>query len=245
MLRFAVCDDDREAAEELSRLIEKAAEKYGEEVGVHTFFNGDELSRCNIKFNILFLDIEMPGTNGMETAERIKAADPQTQVVYVTNYSNYNYMKRAYRVHAFDYIKKPAEIGNIERVLEDYLKTFIKPEVKTAEFALINGEKFFCDPREIICVSCGYKKRTVVVITENGEALCRGRINDIYDSLDGADFFMPHRSHIINLSKVRSFKKNTVIMINGDEIPLSKAKAEDFQRQLARKMHERIGGRDL
>ncbi len=57
---------------------------------------------------------------------------------------------------------------------------------------------------------------------------------------------MPHRSHIINLSMIQSFKRNDkIIMLNGDEIPLSKGNTDDFEKKLAKKMHEKVNWRKL
>ena len=76
--------------------------------------------------------------------------------------------------------------------------------------------------------------------------ICKGNISDIYDKLNSFDFFMPHRSHIINLSMVKSFKRNDkIVMINEDEIPLSKGNTEEFEKNLAKKMHEKVNRRIL
>lgn len=244
MLRIAICDDEKAVVTEISQAIESAVREMEENVEIYRFTNGNEIFDMNIKFNLIFLDIEMPGSNGIEIAERIRSTDPHVQIVYVTNYRDY--MKKAYRVHAFDYIQKPADRESIGRVIEDYIKTIETDSENTLEFTSISSEKVYIDPNRIIYVSCGYKKRTVIIITADAEYICKGRITDIYGKLDGLDFFMPHRSHIINLSMVRSFKKNEkIVMINGDEIPLSKGNSADFERQLARKMHLKVNRRGL
>lgn len=244
LLRIAVCDDEKLIVDEISQIIDNFTDDNEESIKVYKFNDGYELIKSNIKFNLIFLDIEMPEINGIELAENIRKIDSKVQIVYVTNYQNY--MKKAYNVHAFDYIQKPVEREQIHRVLEDYLKIINPKETNVIELTSLDSENLLIDVDMIIDISCGHKKRTVIVITTESEYICKGKISDIYDSLNSFDFFMPHRSHIINLSMVKSFKKKEkVIMVNGDEIPLSKGNNDDFLTALARKMHEKINGRIL
>ena len=111
MIRIAICDDEIEIVTELSLKIDDIMSEIGEEVKIYQFTSSNEILSCHIKFNLIFLDIEMPDLNGIETAEKIRVLDPHVQIVYVTNYRNY--MKKAYRVHAFDYIQKPMDDSSI------------------------------------------------------------------------------------------------------------------------------------
>lgn len=244
MLRIAICDDEQSSVEELYLKIQNAADELLESAEIHRFTSGSDILKSQIKFNLIFLDIEMPETDGIETAEKIRSFDSQVQIVYVTNYRDF--MKKAYSVHAFDYIQKPADSILIKKVIEDYLKILNPAKSEILKFNSLMSENIYIAADEIVYISCGAKKRTIIVITENSEYICKGKITEIYKTLDSMDFFMPHRSHIINLSFVRSFKRNEkIIMINGDEIPLSKGNSADFEKQLARKMHQKTSRREL
>lgn len=239
MLRIAVCDDEIEIAEELSITIEKVLSEIGEKVKIYTFINSHEMLESHIRFGLIFLDVEMPGLNGIETAQKIREFDSHVQIVYVTNY--HNYMKKAYRVHAFDYIQKPIEYENIQTVICDYLKMISLETNDVVEFTTEDSEKILLNANEIITISCGYRRRIVVVVTTESEYVCKGTITDIYETLDNREFFKPHRSYIINMSKVKSFKRNEkIIMKDGDEVPLPKGNTEIFEKRLAQKMHEKV-----
>lgn len=244
MIRIAICDDEIEIVTELSLKIDNIMKNIGEEAKIYQFINSNEMLTSHVKFNLIFLDVEMPNLNGIETAERIRISDPHVQIVYVTNYKDY--MKKAYRVHAFDYIQKPIDDESIKIVISDYIKTINLDKVDIVEMISIDQEKLLINSNDIIYISCGHKKRTVIVITTAMDHICKGNISDIYDKLNSFDFFMPHRSHIINLSMVKSFKRNDkIVMINEDEIPLSKGNTEDFEKNLAKKMHEKVNRRIL
>ena len=244
MIRIAICDDEIEIVTELSFKIDNIMKSIGEEAKIYQFTNSNEMLTSHVKFNLIFVDVEMPNFNGIETAERIRISDPHVQIVYVTNYKDY--MKKAYRVHAFDYIQKPIDDESINTVINDYIKTIDLDKIDIVELLSIDQEKLLINSNDIIYISCGHKKRTVIVITTAMDHICKGNISDIYDKLNSFDFFMPHRSHIINLSMVKSFKRNDkIVMINEDEIPLSKGTTEEFEKNLAKKMHEKVNRRIL
>lgn len=239
VIRIAVCDDDIEIAGELSITIEKVISEINEKAKIYTFISSHEMLESHIKFSLIFLDVEMPGLNGIETAQKIREIDSHVQIVYVTNY--HNYMRNAYRVHAFDYIQKPIEYESIHTVICDFLKTISLATNDVIEFTTEDSEKILLNANEIITISCGYRRRIVVVVTTESEYACKGTITDIYEILDEREFFMPHRSYIINMSNVKSFKRNDkIIMKDGDEIPLTKGNTEIFEKRLAQKMHEKV-----
>lgn len=244
MIRIAVCDDDAEIVEELSLTIEKVLSEVNEDSKVYSFTNSCEMFESHVKFSLIFLDIEMPGLNGIETAQKIREVDSHVQIVYVTNY--HDYMRNAYRVHAFDYIQKPIEYESIRTVICDYLKTISSETNDVIEFTTEGLEKILLNANEIITIMCGYKRRTIVVITTEKEYIFKGTITDIYETLDEHEFFMPNRSCIINMSMVKSFKKNDNITMNdGQDISLSKGNTKVFEAKLAQKMHEKVNRRIL
>ena len=71
------------------------------------------------KFNIIFLDIEMQRSNGIEVALQIRRMDMNVPIVYITSYIDY--WRRAYKVHAFDFIIKPFKSEELHKVMRDYL----------------------------------------------------------------------------------------------------------------------------
>lgn len=86
---------------------------------------------------ILFLDIEMKKIDGIKTAEKIRRYNMNVPIVYVTNYADY--WRRAYSVHAFDFIIKPYIKENVEKVLRDYMRMVEGLEEKRVLLKTMNG----------------------------------------------------------------------------------------------------------
>ena len=109
MLRIAICDDDINARDALRIQLESILMEETEKI-VYEFVAGQTVVNWLLKhpgeIDLLFLDVEMPGLNGMETAERIREFDKNMILVFVTGYTDYVF--DGYRVGALDYVIKPA-----------------------------------------------------------------------------------------------------------------------------------------
>lgn len=122
--------DDEEL--QLIRL-ENACKKVMPDSEFFSFTNPIKVVESNINFDLAFLDIEMPGLNGIQLAKKLKSINPKIRVIFVTAYNNY--ALDAYRVHASGYITKPVnenkikvEIDELDNVIN--LKSEKKLQVK-------------------------------------------------------------------------------------------------------------------
>lgn len=88
---------------------------------------------------IVFLDIDMKGIDGIETARRIRIHDRKVKIVYVTSYKEY--AGKAFSVHAFGYLLKPVKQEKMRKQIEDALlwQEEEAPEVKQVEFTAVEG----------------------------------------------------------------------------------------------------------
>ena len=113
-LRTAIVEDRKPDAERLEQLLKKAFEN--ENISCSCFASGDEFLRADWRegYQVVFLDICMEGTNGIETARRLRAADPDLLIVFVT--SSPEYVWDAFPVHPFDYLLKPYKEEKFEQL---------------------------------------------------------------------------------------------------------------------------------
>lgn len=113
-LQTAIVEDSKPDAERLKQLLKKAFEN--ENISCSCFASGDEFLRAGGRegYQVVFLDICMEGTNGIETAQRLRAADPDLLIVFVT--SSPEYVWDAFPVHPFDYLLKPYKEEKFEQL---------------------------------------------------------------------------------------------------------------------------------
>ena len=105
-MRIAIVEDEQQQRELLRDYVCQYARDTGAHHTVELFGSGEELlERYSPQYDIILLDIEMPGLNGMETAERIRARDADVVLMFVTNMAQY--AVGGYAVGALDFVLKP------------------------------------------------------------------------------------------------------------------------------------------
>ena len=103
-MKIAICDDEKKASEALLEILRECPESVEK---TDVYFSGEELLRAKEQYDLLFLDIDMEGIDGIETARKIRLKDKKVKIVYVTAYSEY--AGKAFSVHAFGYLLKPVK----------------------------------------------------------------------------------------------------------------------------------------
>ena len=113
LIEIAVCDDEEIIIERIADLIKK------QNMGCHieSFQAGNELLSAKRRFDLIFLDIQMDGINGMETAKAVREYDRKAVIIFVTAVKEYVF--DAFDVGAFHYILKPIQEQKFTEVLEN------------------------------------------------------------------------------------------------------------------------------
>ena len=121
-MKIAICDDDKKLRKDLRHLIEVQLDFMAFAYEIEEY----ESENCILEHmdknepDILFLDIEMPGMGGMDTAKVLRKFDKKVLIIFVTAYPDYVF--QGYEVHAFHYILKPYKKEKIKEVLESAVK---------------------------------------------------------------------------------------------------------------------------
>jgi DNA-binding LytR/AlgR family response regulator len=210
---------------------------------VHIAPNGIEAARCIAELapDLAFLDIQMPGLNGLEVAQGIEGA---TRVVFVTAYDEY--AVAAFEHAALDYVLKPVKNERLARTLERIKAACApaQPDARLAEalarlmapppqtrlryIRAAQGELTFQVPVGEVLFFQADDKYTVVR-TAAGEHLIRTTITDLASQLDPAQFWQVHRSTLINLDFLAGTRRDECsrlfVRIKGHEpeLPVSRA----------------------
>ena len=224
MWKIAVCDDEEREVERIKNEILA----YGKMCEIDSFYSGEELLSEEKLYDIIFLDIDMKGIDGIEAARRIRERDKNVKIVYVTSYTDYvNY---AFSVHAFAYLLKPVKREELHRQLKEadsYYKE--RKESKAMRFAVKDGT-VVKKPEEIYFME--YKDRHVYMKTIDGEYRLIGSMSEMAKRMEAYGFAVPHKSFCVNLYHVKNVKGYDVFMMNGDVVPLSQKKSVEFRERL-------------
>lgn len=235
MLRIGICDDNSEARFVLRSSLERISEARSIETVIYEFSSGENAlkwlhSRAG-ETDILFLDIEMDGIDGMETARKIRQTDSTLVIIFVTGYSDYVF--DGYSVNALDYIMKPASSERLDAVLTRALGAL---HIQTDDvFICKNSDGSYRIPKSSIIYFSSDKR----VIT------CHSKDRDysFYDKLDnvaedvGSSFIRIHQRYLINAKEVKKLSGDEVSL---DKIilPVSRAYRQGAASALARSLME-------
>ncbi len=223
-MQIAICDDEKIVQDMLA---EKILKLYPE-TDILLFCSGKELLLSDVEPDILFLDIQMPDIDGMDTAREFRAKNKHTILIFVTAMEEYVF--QAFDVGAFHYIVKPFTDEKFDSVLRNAVEQFqslsnnvtrmseymqrVKDEGKSF-MVKVGGTatKILLD--DIVYAEVFNRKVTIHTMKEDIEYY--GKLSDL-EKKAGDSFFRTHRAYLVNLKYVTKYNAVTVWLERGSAL---------------------------
>lgn len=233
MINVAICDDEKSISGKIEKMVKAFFGKKKVDISVLQYFSGEELLRGSKDIDILFLDIGMQGIDGIETAKRLRANDYKGFLIFITILKEMVF--RSFEVQPFDYLIKPVKEEQFEKTMERLF--FSMNDREKANLLVQRGyESNIISFQDI--VYCEIIDRKMYLHLNSDEVI------DYYESIENLEkklderFFKCHRSYLINLNYLKSYKDNMAYMANGKEIPVSRLRSKDFSNAILQYMKE-------
>lgn len=228
---IAICDDEQYMSDKIHEMVSDFFRKKHIEITTVQFPNGEELLKYDKTIDILFLDIQMGGMNGMETARRLRARKFKGILIFITILKEMVF--QAFDVTAYDYLIKPIEESQFKKTMERLITSM--QNANEANLFVQKGHESYMIAFEDI-VFCEVIDRKIYL------HLISSSVIDFYERMDKLEkkldnrFFRCHRSFIINLKYLKSFKNGFALMEGGKEIPVSRSKSREFSNVILQYM---------
>ena len=228
MITAAIVDDDPNIRETLQAALIKDTQKRRIPVQLSVCASGSEfLTLPKEKWDLVLMDVEMPGQNGIETARQLRRVNERATIIFITNYIQY--ALEGYEVQAFRYLLKPIDAAQFEQVVGTALDEI---HHRQTAYLQLKGRS------EIIRLAID---ELIYAETEPGHLLlhtpakvleCYSTMEKLEQELKQEAFFRCHSSFLVALEAVRQIEKQDVVLKDGTRVPVSKNRKKGMKQAL-------------
>ena len=233
MIKIAICDDEKYFRERLKQICSGYLDQTGYDFAIDCFESGEDFLEKSIPqfdYSIVFLDVSMREIDGIETARTVRKLFPNTYIVFVTAYITY--ALEGYKVNAVRFLLK--DDHNMEQTVKECFDTILANmnyrEIKQ-RFSFQCGTVELAVDR-ILYIESRLHKVFFHVMRETPTEYCMyEKLDTMEEMLGPFGFYRAHQSYLVNLNYVKSVERYNAVLINGEQIGISKKKYREFYEQ--------------
>lgn len=228
-MKIAFCDDDLSILNQITVLLGKYRAERNLDIRYTAFQSPLELLaeiEKGMRLDILFMDVIMPGENGIETAKEIRKYDTNVKIIFLT--SSEEFAVQSYTVGAYFYQLKPIWEESFFRLMDMAVSECKKEELHSLILRCKTGIVRVELERLEYCEVIG---RTVLFHMRDGKIFEKaGSLDELWGQLLlFENFLRPHRSYIVNMDYIQTMSYKAIIMSDGADIPLPRGKYSEFK----------------
>ena len=231
MIKIAFCDDDMEVLHQMNELLDRYRVERNEDITYAAFQSPFELLteiEKGIRPDILFLDVVMPGQNGMDVAKEIRQYDTNMKIIFLTSSKEFAFDSYEVKVGAYFYQLKPIWEESFFRLMDAVLAECEKKKKNSLILRSKDGITRIDLQQLEYCEVLG---RKLLFHLENGAVLeSAGSLDDLAGQLmQYSNFFRPHRSFLVNMEYIQNISSRSIKMVNDAEIPIPHGKCSEIK----------------
>ena len=227
-MRIALCDDEKMYSEILQSMIQQWAADQEETIKINVFESAEGFLKKmdqGVKYDLLFLDIQMGGMSGVELAKTIRQRDMNMLIVFVTSFLDYVFV--GYEVAAFRFMVKPVKEKKVLEALNAAIEVCRK---RSTKFFAIRKENVTFKVAKSDIVYFAKDNHYITVHTFDNTYRYRGKLTELGDEFAKPAFVLCNRGILVNVEHISSIYKDKVIMTNNEELPASRLYWDDLNR---------------
>ena len=221
MIRIAIVDDEKVIREQIKKLVEKKQI----DCEIDTYGAGEDLLKADRGYDIIFLDIQMDGMNGIDTARALRQKADNTVLIFITGVKEYVF--DAFDVAAFHYLIKPIEENKFWEVCDRAVLEVTKKTQNSSGqiFIKTRSQSITLEQSDVLYIESRAKKVEIHTKTNIVEAYAA--ISELEKQLVGS-FYRCHRGYLVNMAFIAGYENDSITLNNGETIILSKDKYSEF-----------------
>lgn len=227
--RVAICDDEIILLPQLAAVIKNAFRRRDLNLQLETFSSASELLKLVFDgsyYDIYFLDIDLPGQNGITLAKKIRSISDQTQILYVSAKEDLVY--ETFQTQPLAFVRKSHFREDMERAMDVLAEHLQKETDPILIFEDDLGHRIPLNLNRILYVEAQEKYQNVV--STDGKKMIRCTISSLERELTAHHFVRIHRGYLVNFRYVYRIDAAHVILDDGTKLPLSRHRRREAMR---------------
>ncbi len=234
-MQVIICDDEISTCAEMEQILREFAFKNSIKLETEVFYDGNTLKQYLIRETvpaILFLDIELPGANGVEIGKYIREELRNSEMFLVYISSKKEYALELFQNQPFDFLVKPIKKEKLWHVMEKMFHIIGKNE---CNFTYKNqGNTYRIMYKDILYFQSDGRK--INIVKENEIQSFYGKLSEVEKECPEGLFLRIHKSCLINLHYAKKINYREIKMVNGDVLDISRSNRVEVRRKLMESM---------
>ena len=231
MIRIAICDDEEKAVALHEQFVKDSLQacSIGYEITTYTQSRNllYDITDDGFFYDLILLDIEMPGISGMEIPQQIKAFLPNVRIIFVTSHTEYAI--DAFELSIFRYVPKNNLAVKLTSAVTDAAKLI---ELETGQkYTIQTAKRMEKIPyKDIYYIQRDGKNASIV--SSAGASKVRKSLQQVFDELDTPEFIFIDRGYIVNIIQIMKISDGMAVLKNGEQLPISRSHLQEVKRQI-------------
>ena len=224
MPNIALVEDEPEAADVLASFIARYADEKGLELVVTRFGNAMDFEMTHQHFDLVFMDIQMPGINGMEAAQLMRTYDSETPIIFVTNLAQY--AVKGYEVDALDFIVKPVTYFNFRMRMDKAMRRIRRNGSRSIAIGTRDGMRVVA-LSDIEYVEVSKHDLSYHLVGEEEPLVVYGSLVAFEQEVEGGPFVRISNSCLVNMNRIRAVRGGELVMHGGKVLYFSRSRKRE------------------
>ena len=231
MIKVAICDDEEKAVALHEQIVRKCLQSEGIGYEITTYTQSRNLiydiTDDGFFYDLILLDIEMPGISGMEIPQQLKGFLPNVRIIFVTSHTEYAI--DAFELSIFRYVPKNNLEVKLAAAVTDAAK-LIELEAGQ-EYTIQTASRMEKIPyKDIFYIQRDGKNASI--ISSVGIAKVRKSLQQVFDELNTPEFIFVDRGCIVNIIQIMKISDGMVVLKNGEQLPISRSHLQEVKQKI-------------